>query len=59
MFTKKSSNDDHDHLTFMDFLNVLAHTYHSYGHPAPSWWTIWDGAFITGLIVWGIHKLCS
>ena len=59
MFEKKSPDDDMGGLTFMDFLYILAHTYHRPGYPAPGFGRVFSAAAWTVLIVWGIYRLCS
>ena len=55
----KPLNDDEPSFTFMDFLYILAHTYHRPGYPAPGFGRVFGGAAWTAMIIWGIHKLCS
>ena len=44
MFEKKSPDDDMSGFPFMDFLDVLAHTYHRIGYPAPGFGRVFSAA---------------
>ncbi len=44
MFEKKSPDEDMSGFSFMDFLDVLAHTYHRIGYPAPGFGRVFSAA---------------